>query len=102
VLPTKNEGRKEGTPVAMLEAMANGKVVLGSAIPGINDQLKSYPNHRFEAGNAIDLQNKLSFFMKNSIDENKKIGYDFQQLVKSNFTIETEIKKHQELYLTLT
>lgn len=27
VLPTKDEGRREGSPVALLEAMANGKVV---------------------------------------------------------------------------
>ncbi len=101
VLPTKNEGRKEGTPVAMLEAMSNGKVVIGSAIPGINDQLKKYPNHLFEAGSAIDLQNKLAFFMKNSIDENRNIGLEFERLVKSDFTIENEIKKHEELYLTL-
>ena len=101
VLPTKDEGRREGTPVAMLEAMANSKVVIGSAIPGINDQLRNFPNHLFEAANVNDLKDKLEVFMKNSIEENKNIGLQFKNLVASEFTIENEIKNHELLYLSI-
>ena len=101
VLPTKDEGRREGTPVAMLEAMANSKVVIGSAIPGINDQLRNFPNHLFEAANTNELKNKLEVFMKNTIEENKNIGNQFKNLVESEFTIENEIRNHELLYLSI-
>ncbi len=40
MLPTLDKG--EGFPVSLLEAMANGKIVLGSAVPGIKDQLQEF------------------------------------------------------------
>ncbi len=101
VLPTKDEGRREGTPVAMLEAMANSKVVIGSAIPGINDQLRNFPNHLFEAANTNDLKSKLEVFMNNTTEENKKLGLQFKNLVESEFTIENEIRNHELLYLSI-
>ncbi len=39
VLPTLNEGRREGSPVALLEALACGTISIASNIPGIRDQL---------------------------------------------------------------
>ena len=99
VLPTKDKG--EGTPVAILEAMANGKVVIGSSVPGINDQLRDFPNHLFEASNTDDLQHKLEVFMKNTFAENKNIGQQFKNLVETEFTIENEIRNHELLYLSI-
>lgn len=101
VLPTKNEGRKEGTPVAMLEAMSNGKVVIGSTVPGIKDQLQSFPNHLFEAGNIDNLTKKIEIFLNNSKTENETLGLEFKKLAEDNFTIEEEIQKHEELYLSI-
>lgn len=98
VLPTLDEGRREGTPVAMLEAMSNGKVVIGSAVPGIKDQLRNFQNHLFEAGNAIDLEKKLAVFMNNSEQENATIGLDFKNVATAEFTIENEIENHEKLY----
>jgi glycosyltransferase involved in cell wall biosynthesis len=96
VLPTLEKG--EGTPVAVLEAMSNGKVVIGSAVPGIKDQLRNFPNHLFEAGNAIDLEKKLAVFMNNSEQENATIGLDFKNVATAEFTIESEIENHEKLY----
>lgn len=101
VLPTKDEGRREGSPVALLEAMSNGKVVIGSKVPGIKDQLSSFSNHLFEAGNSSDLKEKMANFMKNSKDKNQEIGKIFEDFANKNFTIEQEIKKHEQLYLSL-
>ncbi|MEO8234798.1 MAG: glycosyltransferase [Flavobacterium sp.] len=99
VLPTLEKG--EGTPVAILEAMSNGKVVIGSSVPGIKDQLKTFPDHLFEAGNVIDLEKKLALFMNNSKDENNKIGLAFKNLALAEFTIEKEIENHEKLYHSL-
>ena len=99
VLPTLEKG--EGTPVAILEAMSNGKVVVGSSVPGIKDQLRKFSDHLFEAGNVIDLEKKLALFMNNSKEENNKIGLAFKNLALAKFTIEEEIENHEKLYHSL-
>lgn len=98
VLPTKDEGRREGSPVALLEAMANGKVVVGSAVPGVKDQLSQFPEHQFEPGNWQSLTQKLSKFTLNSTAENHKIGKKFNKHVSENYSIELEIKRHEDFY----
>ena len=98
VLPTKDEGRREGSPVSLLEAMANGKVVLGSNIPGIKDQLRKYPDSLFEASNVAELVSKLDDYMIRSKEELKKLGHSFYQHVRAEYPIENEIKKHEELF----
>ena len=44
VIPTLNEGRKEGMPMALVEAMSMGIPVLGSNISGVNFVLKDFKN----------------------------------------------------------
>ena len=61
VLPTIDKG--EGSPVALLEAMACGKNVIASKISGIKDQLENYPNHMFEAGSIDELFEKMIIYM---------------------------------------
>lgn len=101
VLTTKDEGRKEGSPVAMLEAMANGKVVIGTAISGIKDQLQNFPNHLFQPGNSEDLKNKLEFYFSNSNEENVHLGKQFINEVSLFYSIQDEVVKHEKAYLSL-
>lgn len=98
VLPTKDEGRREGSPVALLEAMANGKVVIGSEVPGIKDQLSLYPTHLFKAGDTPSLVNTLAPFLSNAIDKNKAIGEDMQSYCSATYNIFAETEKHQQWY----
>jgi glycosyltransferase involved in cell wall biosynthesis len=99
VLPTASKG--EGSPVALLEAMANGKVVLGTAVPGIKDQLIPYQDHLFNPENTQSLVEKLSFFMKRTTVENKELGQEFCQWVSRNYDIEQEINHHEQYYIEL-
>lgn len=101
VLPTKDEGRREGSPVALLEAMSNAKVVLGSNIPGIRDQLAAFPDSLFEASNTDELSLKLDYYMSKSKEELKKSGDLFYQHVKTNYPIKKEIKGHERLYIDI-
>ncbi|MFY0483507.1 glycosyltransferase [Flavobacterium sp. PLA-1-15] len=100
VLPTLDEGRREGSPVALLEAMANSKVVLGSKVPGIKDQLNSFPEHLFTPKREDELAKKLSVFMSQDKDALSELGKNFYNLVSENYSIEIEIKKHEEFYLS--
>lgn len=99
VLPTKEKG--EGSPVALLEAMACGKNVLASKISGIKDQLEKYPDHMFEAGNIEELSNKLEKYMSLDSSENKKIGSKFNIHINNAYKIEHEVEKTEKVYLKL-
>lgn len=101
VLPTKNEGRREGSPVSLLEAMAMKKVVLGSDIPGVCDQLKPFPDYMFPASDVEQLRQKLSFFMSKPSDVLGKIGAGFRVYVKRDYPITKEIERHEALYRKL-
>lgn len=99
ILPTNTMG--EGSPVAVLEAMANGKVVIGSAVPGIKDQLAPYPGHLFDVNDADQLADRLSRFMRNSTEQNRAIGQQFAEYVRSNYSFDKEVKMHTEIYKRL-
>lgn len=101
VLPTLDEGRREGSPVALLEAMANGKVVIGSKVSGIKDQLENHSEHLFTPKNTIELAEKLDCFMNMSKEELNEIGLKFTKLVHENYSIEIEVSRHEEFYLSL-
>ncbi len=102
VLPTRNEGRKEGSPVATLEAMAAGLVVLGSAVPGIVDQLAKYPEFLFEAGNPHALAETLKPLLTNTTEQNSTIGQTFFNHCTSSFSLEEEVRKHLSVYHKIT
>ncbi|CAM3987537.1 MULTISPECIES: glycosyltransferase [Flavobacterium] len=99
ILPTLSKG--EGSPVALLEAMANQKVVIGSKVSGIKDQLENYPLHLFTPKDSLELAGKLSHFMKMNKAELNKLGEKFIELVQGNYTIEIEVKRHENFYKSL-
>jgi glycosyltransferase involved in cell wall biosynthesis len=101
VLPTLDEGRREGSPVAMLEAMANGNVVIGSKVSGIKDQLGNYVEHLFTPKSSDELATKLNCFMNRSKDDLNQIGLEFTRLVQESYTIEVEVSRHEEFYKSI-
>jgi glycosyltransferase involved in cell wall biosynthesis len=98
VLTTLNEGRKEGSPVALLEAMATGRMVLGSAVPGIKDQLAAFPELLFEAGNHQQLSEKLLAICSKPEHEQNALREKIRQYILADFPIEKEVLKHMAFY----
>jgi len=96
ILPTLDKG--EGSPVALLEAMANGKIVIGSKVAGIEDQLERFPLHLFTPKDNNELAQKLIHFMKKSKVELTEIGIQFTKMVNEKYTIEIEVLKHENFY----
>lgn len=101
VLPTLNEGRKEGSPVSLLEAMASGKNVLGSDVSGIKDQLQPFPKHLVSAGDVAAWRAALIGCCSYTIEENAEIGKNFRNYVIQNYHIDKEVNRCEELYLNL-
>ncbi|MEH6764529.1 MAG: glycosyltransferase family 4 protein [Aequorivita antarctica] len=101
VIPTLNEGRKEGMPMALVEAMCMGAPVLGSDISGVNFVLKDFKNLLFEAGNEKLLSKKILGLKMLSEAERIKLGKELRVYVMENFNYEKFIEAHQKLYIEL-
>ena len=101
VIPTLNEGRKEGMPVALVEAMCMGIPVLGSNISGIKFVLKDFKNLLFEAGNYQSLSQKIGFVRNLTAAEREELGMNMRRYVLNNFGYKKFIEAHEQLYIKL-
>ena len=95
ILNTLDEGRREGCPVALLEAMACGLPVIGSDIPGIRDILKPFSKNLFQAGDIEELKKAI---MNNLNYENKKLREDFKSRISKYYDISIEVSNHESIY----
>jgi len=101
VLTTLNEGRKEGSPVSLLEAMATEKFVLGSKIPGIKDQLNKFPDNMVEAGSVDAWTHALKMSLTKEKKWLKAKGVLFRKHILDNYTIEKEVQNCEEMYIDI-
>lgn len=101
VIPTKDEGRKEGIPNAPLEAMAMGKLVLGSHISGIYDILKPFPEFMFHADDVIGLSQKIKEIQTMDLLKRQQLEVAMRHRVIDVFSIDSFLKSHESLYLEL-
>jgi glycosyltransferase involved in cell wall biosynthesis len=101
IIPTKDEGRKEGMPIAPLEAMAMGKIVLGLRISGITDILKEFPENLFEAGNIKELEGKIVKFKSMDCTKRKLLEEKTRKYLVDNLSIEKFIENHENFYTNL-
>ena len=78
--------------------MACGVPVLGTAIPGIKDQLENFPELLFEPGNPSALTEKLEALLL--LDENatQQLRQRLLDSIRGYYTIQREIRQHEELY----
>lgn len=101
VIPTLDQGRKEGMPMALVEAMSMGIPVLGSNISGIKFVLKDFRNLLFKAGDSVELGHLISNLKALSFDERRIIGCKLRDYTIENFTLNNFVKSHESLYQQL-
>ena len=97
VIPSK----KEGMPMALVEAMAMQLPVLGSNIPGIAYVLQEFPDLLFSLSNVNSLADKIERIYNMSEEEQQELGASLRNYCVKHFSIETFIKRHEDLYLKL-
>lgn len=97
VIPSK----KEGMPMALVEAMCMSIPVLGSDISGINFVLKDFSEYLFEASNSDELATKIDLMISKTEEERKNIGSTLRNYVVNNYSMEQFISAHEELYQSL-
>jgi len=93
--------KKEGMPMALVEAMAMQIPVLGADAPGINYVLKDFPQFLFEANNCKKLSTKIEWMLKKTDWERQEAGQELRDYCNSNFSIKRFINEHENLYLRL-
>jgi glycosyltransferase involved in cell wall biosynthesis len=98
VIPTKDEGRKEGLPIAPLEAMSSQRIVLGSDVSGIRDILKENKDLLFKANDIDELKDKLKIIMQLSNKEKLILEKKMRSYVVEYFHMDQFISKHNNLY----
>ena len=101
VIPTKDEGRKEGQPIAPIEAMLSGRIVLGSRISGVKDILGPFQEYLFEPSSIEDLKNKLESIIQLDTDNRKKLAKQMFEFASKNYTIEKSMQMHETLYFKM-
>lgn len=98
VIPTKDEGRKEGLPVAPIEAMACGKIVIGSRISGIKDLLDEYPELLFEPGNVDEICKRILYIMNLQDGDSIALSRQLRSKVEEKYSLQGFIAAHEQLY----
>jgi glycosyltransferase involved in cell wall biosynthesis len=101
IIPTLNDTRKEGMPMALVEAMSMAIPVLGSNISGINYVLRDFHELLFEPANASELSNKIDYFYQKNLDDRIKVGQSLRAYTIKNYTIQRCIQEHEQLYIKL-
>ena len=101
VLPTLDEGRREGSLVALLEAMASGSFSLASTVAGIRDQLSSLPDQLFTPADSGELADKLNKYLSCNQEKMKSLIDDQLKVVQQRYTIEREVSDHENFYLRI-
>src|SRR5690606_1533977 len=101
VIPTLDEGRKEGMPMALVEAMSMAVPVLGSDISGINFVLKDFPELLFPASNSKALAEKIRLFHQKSLTEKQQLGQQLREYVVKHFSLEEFVRAHEVLYRSM-
>jgi len=99
VLPTWNRWRKEGCPVALLEAMACAKACVATDVPGSRDIIENGVSGLLvPAEDASALADAITRLADNK-DLREQMGAAARKRVVEHFSIEKEVASHEQLYL---
>jgi glycosyltransferase involved in cell wall biosynthesis len=97
-LPTRAEGRMEGCPVALLEAMASGRACIASDIPGSRDIVEPGRSGDLvpadDAGALAEAIRRLA----NDPPTRRALGEAARRRVLEKYSIEREVEAHESLY----
>jgi len=98
VLPTWDKWRREGCPVALLEAMACGKACVATDIPGSRDIIEDGVSGLLVAPeNAQALAGAIGRLMDDQ-ELRDRMGKAARLRVETNFSIDKEVAAHEQLY----
>ncbi|MCG8458436.1 MAG: glycosyltransferase family 4 protein [Holophagales bacterium] len=100
VLPTLAEGRMEGCPVALLEAMASGLPVIATRIPGANDVVEPGESGLLVPARDVEALTAALEQLR-SEDERRRLGQGARRRIEEGYTLSHEVAVHEAVYSRL-
>lgn len=91
----------EGLPLALLEALAGERPVVGSDIPSMTSILKACGGRMFQAGDDADLSVKLSALLEIKSSKLRSMGKFGYEYLRSHHAIGEFRKSYRELMTTM-
>ena len=97
VLPTLAEGRMEGCPVALLEAMSSGLPVIATAIPGAKDVIEHGVSGLLVP--AKEPERLAEALMELKSEERRQcLGAGARERIEQKYSLAHEIATHETVY----
>ncbi len=96
VIPTLELG--EGLPVAPLEAMASGALVIGSNVPGVKDILEPFQQCIFKPNDVESLKKCILNVMEMETKEYEQLKKEMRTRAEHTYSIKKFIDSHTDLY----
>ncbi len=88
----------EGMPYTILEAMAAGKPVVGSRVPGVTDLVLEGENgYGYSPGDSLELADKLAVLLHDG-ELRRRLGERGRQRVRDDFPSRRMVGEIQDLY----
>jgi len=89
----------EGFSIALLEAVATGKVIIATKVGGNSEIIEDgVSGFLVESANAEALAEKIKYVLSLTEDERKRIGENARKTVEEKFSLEKIISKYENLY----
>lgn len=99
VHPTRPDGRQEGCPVALLEAMACGKACIATRVAGAEDVIEPEISGLLVAPLDVEgLRETLRRVLENE-GLRGRLGEGARARVLAGYTIQREARQHEQFYL---
>jgi len=89
---------EEGDPIALKEALASGKPLIGSRVGGIPIQIRdSWNGFLVEPGNEKQLAEKIKYLIENE-EERERMGKNSKRLAEEEFDWGKIAERYLEVY----
>jgi glycosyltransferase involved in cell wall biosynthesis len=98
VLSTRNAGRMEGCPVALLEAMSSGRACVATDIPGSRDIVEPEKSGLLVPADDVEALADRIRALAGDPGRRADLGAAARQRVLDRYAIEREVAAHEALY----
>ena len=91
---------KEGLPISLLEAMAAGLPVVGTAVEGIKDVIQTDRNGVLVPENNVYELKKALMLLMDSKELRKRMGTESRKIIREKFSLDSCVASYQRLFLS--